>query len=388
MPSRKSLNDQGDIPPSPLLALIIQQEREKTQRIALLGAITAARRAENDQIATAVALRGNEEPFLRFLQKGPSLATPFHQVLEARNNMFQQNTQNNLAIQLFNATQSQRGMPGTMLDNSTMQRNMMLQLLHLSSQQSIPSSVSASSGSGSFQSDRTIATDSIVTEAYERGRQEAVFSLLQSGMVNPAAAMAFSKNLGTAQAVTMLETLDTHSVERRQKNQPYFDASALKDPDAVSLSLRRTRGGVTEPFPEKLHRMLRDAEASGKSECISFFEHGRAFGIHNHPRFCREIMPKYFKQSRLSSFQRQLNLYGFSRITTGPDSGGYFHEMFLKGRPALAIHMRRVGVPKAPTERTLLRSAIPKADAPDFYNMDPIQKLKPLPEQGNGGSAA
>ena len=386
MPTRKSLNDQGDIPP-PLFALVIQQEHEKAQQIALLSAINAARRAQTDQLATAVAFRGNEAPFLRFLQKGPSLAAPFHQVLDARNNLFQQHAQNDLAMQLFNVNQSQRRMPGTMLNNSTLQRNIMLQHLHLSNQQSVPS-ITASSQSGALQSDRTIATDSFVTEAYERGRQEAVFSLLQSGMVDPAAAMAFSKNVGTGQAASMLDRVGTHSVEHRQKNQPYFDASALKDPDSTSLSLRRTRGGVTEPFPEKLHRMLRDAEANGKSECISFFEHGRAFAIHNHSRFCREIMPTYFKQSRLSSFQRQLNLYGFSRITSGPDSGGYFHELFLKGRPALAIHMRRVGVPKAPTERTLLRSTIPKSDAPDFYNMDPIQKLEPLPKQGNGGSSA
>jgi hypothetical protein len=39
-------------------------------------------------------------------------------------------------------------------------------------------------------------------------------------------------------------------------------------------------------------------------------------------------MPKYFRQSRLSSFHRQLKGLG---INNGPDAGGYYHELFLRG---------------------------------------------------------
>ena len=52
----------------------------------------------------------------------------------------------------------------------------------------------------------------------------------------------------------------------------------------------------------------------------------------------------YFRQSRLSSFKRQLNLYGFELINTGPSRGGYFHELFVKDRPELCRRMRRVAV--------------------------------------------
>jgi hypothetical protein len=45
--------------------------------------------------------------------------------------------------------------------------------------------------------------------------------------------------------------------------------------------------------------------------------------------------------SRFSSFQRQLNLYEFMRITDGPDKGAYFHELFHRGRPVLASQIRR-----------------------------------------------
>lgn len=120
---------------------------------------------------------------------------------------------------------------------------------------------------------------------------------------------------------------------------------------------------------------LREVEEAGKENTVSFFSHGRAFAIHNTVEFVSDVMPKYFRQSRLSSFQRQLNLYGFKRITSGLDAGGYYHELFLKGRPNLAVHMRRVGATNA------LKRNPPKPDNgdPDFYIMNPVAKSE-IPE--------
>lgn len=107
---------------------------------------------------------------------------------------------------------------------------------------------------------------------------------------------------------------------------------------------RRMRGGVIEPFPEKLHRLLVEVEAAGRSDVISFVANGRAFAIHKPDKFFKEIVPLYFRQSRLSSFKRQLNLYGFELINSGPARGGYFHESFVKDRPELCRQMRRVAI--------------------------------------------
>jgi hypothetical protein len=118
--------------------------------------------------------------------------------------------------------------------------------------------------------------------------------------------------------------------------------------------------------------MLEVTEREGLADVVSFFSHGRAFAIHKPRRFVQEIMPRFFRQTRLTSFQRQLNLYGkrtrkfdlvqfflikndansslsqtlsgFRRISQGPDNGGYYHELFLKSRPGLVVNMKRTKV--------------------------------------------
>lgn len=103
----------------------------------------------------------------------------------------------------------------------------------------------------------------------------------------------------------------------------------------VNVPICEKRKGRTGTFPRKLHLMLSELEKQdGGTEIASFLPHGRAFAIHDSKEFVKSVMPKYFRMSRFSSFQRQLNLYDFQRVTEGPDKGSYFHELFVKGRPA------------------------------------------------------
>lgn len=128
-------------------------------------------------------------------------------------------------------------------------------------------------------------------------------------------------------------------------------ASLVQVPTLVGQPLmgdgRSLRGGVIEPFPEKLHRLLRETEAAGKSNIISFVANGHAFLIHKPERFFKEIVPQYFNHKRLSSFKRQLNLYGFELISSGPARGAYYHKLFDKSRPELCLKMRRSVTSKA-----------------------------------------
>jgi hypothetical protein len=78
-------------------------------------------------------------------------------------------------------------------------------------------------------------------------------------------------------------------------------------------------------FPLLLYRMIEHAEDSGNSDVVRFFSHGRAFKIHHRERFENEILPLFFpQQSKITSFLRQLALYGFRRMNSGIDQGGYW----------------------------------------------------------------
>lgn len=96
-------------------------------------------------------------------------------------------------------------------------------------------------------------------------------------------------------------------------------------------------------FPVKLHEMLIKTELNDLQSVVSWMPHGRAFVVHN-PSAFKALLPNYFKLSKLASFQRQLNLYGFQRLTTGPDKNGYYHELFLRGRMDLVARMQRMKV--------------------------------------------
>lgn len=65
-------------------------------------------------------------------------------------------------------------------------------------------------------------------------------------------------------------------------------------------------------FPLKLYEMLERVEAEGCQDVVSWQSHGRCFLVHDVARF-KETLPNFFKLSKIASFQRQLNLYGFQR---------------------------------------------------------------------------
>ena len=87
-------------------------------------------------------------------------------------------------------------------------------------------------------------------------------------------------------------------------------------------------------------------------------------------------MAKYFKQTKFASFQRQLNLYGFSRITTSLDRGGYYHEMFLRGKRFLTHRISRMRV-----KGTKVRMASAPDHEPNFYAMIPLGPEEPMMQE-------
>lgn len=136
---------------------------------------------------------------------------------------------------------------------------------------------------------------------------------------NPISASA----IGLMQPVNVKSAATTSSSTSR-KHHPhiivqhhYHDHANEND----NIEDRPARGGVTTPFPIRLHQLLDRLEADGHSDVISWQPHGRCFVVRK-PKEFKELLPTYFKLSKMSSFQRQLNLYGFQRLTRGQDKNG------------------------------------------------------------------
>lgn len=70
-------------------------------------------------------------------------------------------------------------------------------------------------------------------------------------------------------------------------------------------------------FPIKLHLCLTEIKKAGLEHIVSWMPHGRAFKVHDKDAFVKSVLPRFFSQSSYESFQRQLNLYDFTRITGG-----------------------------------------------------------------------
>ena len=141
-----------------------------------------------------------------------------------------------------------------------------------------------------------------------------------------------------------------------------------------SLIKYKAKGGVIFPFPVKLHEMLNHIESDGLADVVSWASHGRCLCVHKPKEFVRHVMPHYFKQTKMASFQRQLNLYGFSRLTGGPDKGGYYHELFLRGKISLAYKIHRMRI-----KGTGVRLPTNPDNEPNFYALPPLTKDS-LPE--------
>jgi hypothetical protein len=134
---------------------------------------------------------------------------------------------------------------------------------------------------------------------------------------------------------------------------------------------QRAKGGVTETFPLKLHCMLETTHDHGVGHIVSWQPHGRAFKVRKASEFVAQVMPKFFHQSKITSFQRQLNLYGFRRISRGPDAGSYYHELFLRERAFLCHQMSRTKV-----KGTGHRQACSPETEPNFYIMPFVKQIE------------
>ena len=122
---------------------------------------------------------------------------------------------------------------------------------------------------------------------------------------------------------------------RNYVSHTYTDFSDTADSDVLKKYEEPVNnGGVAIPFPQKLHLLL-SSPGLFDPEVIDWAPHGRCIHIKRVKEFERTSMQTHFKHrvfkhTQYTSFQRQLNLYGFKRITQGKDKGAYYHGAFVQ----------------------------------------------------------
>jgi hypothetical protein len=99
-------------------------------------------------------------------------------------------------------------------------------------------------------------------------------------------------------------------------------------------------------FLAKLWALVNDISCD---ELIAWDPSGNSFHVYDQSRFAREILPRYFKHNNFASFIRQLNMYGFRKISNiehgslknERDDIEFAHPSFIRGQDTMLEFIKR-----------------------------------------------
>jgi heat shock transcription factor 1 len=124
-------------------------------------------------------------------------------------------------------------------------------------------------------------------------------------------------------------------------------ASLTSAPSLVAVDSPAAPQGVAA-FITKVWKIL---ENQDYQRLISWSECGKNVIIHDYPNFSKEILPRYFKHNNFNSFVRQLNLYGFRKVShleqgvlskvQVNEPIEFWHPNFRRGHPELLSLVQR-----------------------------------------------
>ncbi|KAM7524500.1 hypothetical protein LguiA_014402 [Lonicera macranthoides] len=106
--------------------------------------------------------------------------------------------------------------------------------------------------------------------------------------------------------------------------------------DQKGLLLEYVRKSSPPPFLLKTYMLVEDPTTD---EVVSWNSDGTGFVVWQPAEFARDLLPTLFKHSNFSSFVRQLNTYGFRKVTTS--RWEFCNDMFCKGGKDQLCEIRR-----------------------------------------------
>ncbi|KAL7576222.1 hypothetical protein ACA910_013705 [Epithemia clementina (nom. ined.)] len=164
----------------------------------------------------------------------------------------------------------------------------------------------------------------------------------------------------------------THSLANPPNEDGQQPLPALVRPPRKTTKAVRKTAFASQFFPSLLHAILTKAEVDGYDHICGWKPHGRSFVVWNRDLFVQRVMPLYFRQSQFASFQRQLNLYGFQRLSRKylDCFGVYYHPLFLRTRHDLCPAIPRVEKPDA------AKPSLPTLTDDDFMKLPSMPPCK------------
>ena len=139
-------------------------------------------------------------------------------------------------------------------------------------------------------------------------------------------------------------------------------------------------------FPSKLRNMLEYVHEHDLTHIVSWKMDGKALKVYNPKDFERVVMQKFFTQTKMKSFQRQLISHGFHRIPGGNDKGCYIHKRFVRNALASAPAAVAAAATTTPaTDTTAHRK--PKASA-TMKQSSPAAETAVTPTRSSSNSSS
>jgi len=114
-----------------------------------------------------------------------------------------------------------------------------------------------------------------------------------------------------------------------------------------------TNDGKIQRFVEKLWKIV-----NSKSDLVGWSANGSRVVVNRPKDFAKQILPRYFNTSNMSSFTRQLHFYGFKKTLTAKRSRAENwecqHEYFVRDHPEwlMRITRKRCNMQMASQEET------------------------------------
>ena len=133
-----------------------------------------------------------------------------------------------------------------------------------------------------------------------------------------------------------------------------------------------SNGNAPPPFLIKTYDMVNDPN----TDEVVRWSGDTSFVVCDQTKFALTLLPCYFKHNNLSSFIRQLNIYGFRKVA-GSGSLEFSNPSFLRGSPARLSEIKRRRA--QPREEKGAEEAVQKTQlhepGPDQYLANQVHHL-------------